>query len=177
MPFNKGKMMIWKASPLLAALISSMVLAFASAQAVAEQPEQALIRSLSIDSSTKQRLAPSADAVKAFIAEGYANRKPDYRFDYNDYRALRKPAHLFGFSIVILEEEYMAKYVGCCVSPGIGVVLSGRGDLQKLEAFASKNGCSVEAPADPSVIPAEMKLRIPPGKLAYLSCRERDIAQ
>lgn len=169
--------MIWKASPLVAALMLTLVVASASAHAGAEQPEQNLVRSLSIDSNSKQRVAPSADAVKAFIAGGYVNRKPDYRFDYNDYRVLRKPAHLFGFSIVILEEEYMAKYVGCCVSPGIGVVLSGKGELKTLESFASKNGCSVESPADPSVIPAELKVRVSPGSLTYLSCRERDNAE
>lgn len=166
-----------KTASLAAATLCAMLCAAPGTGAAAAQPEQSLIRALSLDAATGQRLAPSATAIKAFIAGGYVPRKPDLRFDYTDYRALRKEARLFGFTILVLEEEYMAKYVGCCVSPGLGVMLSGAGDLAMLTAFAAANGCSVEAPADASDLPADLKIPAHAGQLTSLSCRERDAAR
>ena len=148
-----------------------------AARAAQSELEQTLQRSLSLDRGSGQRLAPSGQALKAFIAGGYVGRKPDDRYDYTDYRVLRKPAQFLGFTIVVIEEEYMAKYVGCCVSPGIGLVLAGKGDPGRLAAFARENGCSLEAPIDPSTIPADVKMPAAAGRLTYLSCRERDVTK
>lgn len=171
--------MSFKRTVLMTTLICGLIFPGLAVETAASQPdlEAVLLRSLSLDVKTRQRVAPSGQAVKAFIARGIVSRKPNLRFDYNDYRVLRKPAQLFGFTILVIEEEYMAKYVGCCVSPGIGLMLSGNGDLKKLEAFSKANGCSVETAADPSSIPADLKVVTPPGSLTYLSCRERDAAE
>lgn len=162
---------------LFAAVLGLTLPAAVPSKAAGVAAEAALVEALSLDARTGERLTPSGPAVRAFIAGGHVGRKPDLRFDYNDYRMLRKPARLFGFTILVLEEEYMAKYVGCCVSPGLGVMLTGHGDARKLAAFARANGCSLEAPADPSGIPAELGLAVPAAGLTYLSCRERDVSR
>lgn len=171
--------MILKGSSIGWILLWCALLAAADFEAMAAQPdlEEKLLLSLALDKQTGERVVPSANAVKAYIAGGYVSRKPDLRFDYTDYRKLRKPAWLFGYSIVVIEEEYMAEYVGCCVSPGLGVVLFGKGDSDKLAAFARANGCSVEHPADVSGELADLNLGVPSSGLTRLSCRDRDVTR
>lgn len=144
--------------------------------AVQADTTQTLMSSLSLDKRTNQRAAPSATAIKAYIAGGYVGRKPDIRFDYTDYRKFRKPAQFFGYTILVIEEEYMAEYVGCCVSPGLGLVLSGKGDPRQLSAFAQANGCSVEHPVDLSGSLGDLRLGLPSTAMTRLSCRERDVS-
>lgn len=139
------------------------------------QLEKTLVLSLSLDKQTGERVAPSSNAVKAYITGGYVGRRPDLRFDYTDYRKVRKPTQLFGYSILVIEEEYMGQYVGCCVSPGLGLVLSGKCDSRTLVTFAQGNGCSIEHPADVSDTLAGLGLAVPTGPLTRLSCRERDV--
>lgn len=146
----------------------------AAAQA---DPVRTLMLSLSLDKLTSQRVAPSANAIKAYIAGGYVGRKPDIRFDYTDYRKFRKSAQFFGYTILVIEEEYMAQYVGCCVSHGLGLVLSGKGEPAKLAAFAKANGCSIEHPVDLSGGLDDLGLEVPSAGMTRLSCRERDVSR
>ena len=158
---------------ILILLLLSMKISFA-----AEDPtlEAGLVKALKQKPGTTERLGDSGAALRAYIAAGYLDLKPSQRADYTDYRLLKKPAMLMGHTLVLIEEEYMTRHIGCCVSPGVGVTVRLSGSSKNLEKFAEKNGCSFNPKADPQ---EELKLygikaNLPIGKYASISCRERD---
>lgn len=75
-------------------------------------------------------------------------------------------------------EEYMTAYVGCCVSPGIGITVKIKKDMNELQKFANANKCSFNI-QNKSEFNTEMEYTgirvIDEGKYATLSCRARDI--
>src|SRR5205085_449160 len=113
--------------------------------------------------------------IRPYISAGFVRAKPELREDYTDYRVLRKPAKLFGQDLLVIEEEYQLKFVGCCVSEGLGAILRVTADLVPLKEFASANGCSLNKD---DIVERLRKLRISAtGELLAMSCRERDLQQ
>jgi hypothetical protein len=105
-----------------------------------------------------------------------AGKRPERRFDYTDYYLLKKPASFMGHELVLIEEEYIAQYIGCCVSPGAGVTVKAHGNTRKLQAFARAQRCTLSDPVDVQHALSEVaiKARLQKGHYASLSCRERD---
>lgn len=136
-------------------------------------PEAALIASMSYSQAKGDRLKDSGDAIRAYIAGGYVSRKPDQRRDYTDYRVLKKPATLLGQKILVLEEEYLVKYIGCCVNDGIGAILEIGPDDAPLKEFAKANRCLLNEENARADL-AALGLRKPAGRVVSLSCRSRD---
>ncbi len=139
--------------------------------------EKQLQLSMSLDHNTGKRLGRSATAIKGYIKGGYVSRKPDARWDYTDYRVFRRPATFFGQYIVVVEEEYFDTYIGCCVSPGLGLILERNSDITSLQNFISSNECSLDYPAN---VDGDLKeLGIAPSGRTFISvsCRERDANQ
>lgn len=138
--------------------------------------EAGLLDAMRYDARRMERVAPSGPALQAYIRDGYVDLKPSVRADYTDYRLLKKPASLMGHPLVVIEEEYMTAYVGCCVSEGVGATVRIAGDTARLKAFAERNACGYQEGVDPG---AELKRfgvanDLPKGRYASLSCRERD---
>lgn len=82
-----------------------------------------------------------------------------------------------GHTLMVIEEEYMTKYIGCCVSPGVGITVKINGSTKNLEAFAKENGCRLSDDEDIQYVfshTLNSKLNFPEGTYASLSCRERD---
>ncbi len=138
--------------------------------------EQGLLQALRLDRARQDRAAPSGPAIQAYIQAGYLELKPTVRADYTDYRLLKRPAHLLGHELLLVEEEYMTQYVGCCVNHGVGAVLRLHGDAGALQRFAQDNGCRVSLPFDAKeeLSWTGLPLDWPKGDYARLSCRERD---
>ena len=141
--------------------------------------EVGLIDSMRLNKNTKTRLGDSGKAIQAYMREGLVNKKPNQRADYTDYYLLKKPARLMGHDLVMIEEEYMSAYIGCCVSEGVGVTVKVIGSTKNLEEFAEENGCTFSDQVDlqSQLDSVNMKTKILPGHYASLSCRERDIKQ
>jgi hypothetical protein len=138
--------------------------------------EKTLANSLSLKRGSTERLGNSGKAIQSYMKEGFVNRKPNQRADYTDYYLLKKPAMFMGHELIVIEEEYMSKYIGCCVSPGMGVAVKISGNSKNIEHFAVKNKCTLTNDID---IQAELKsvsikANFPRGQYASLSCRERD---
>ena len=132
-----------------------------------------LVRAMRWDKQRSERPDPG-EAIRAYIAAGYVRAKPKSRQDYTDYRVVRRPAKLFGQELVVIEEEYPSKYIGCCVSPGIGFILRVTGDLAPLKEFASANGCALEQGQDVLERLRSLKVATLSGEFLQVSCRERD---
>lgn len=113
-------------------------------------------------------------AIRAYMAEGIINKRPNQRVDYTDYYVVNKPAQFLGHELQLIEQEYMTKYVGCCVSPGTGLTVRLNGSPENLRQFAMKNRCSFEGDVDFQEVMRGLNLTAQPGKYASISCRERD---
>jgi len=141
--------------------------------------EVGLIDSMRLNKTTKTRLGDSGKAIQAYMRQGLVNKKPNQRADYTDYYLLKKPARLMGHDLVLIEEEYMSAYIGCCVSEGIGITVKVIGSTKNLEEFAKENGCTFSDHVDlqSQLDTVNIKTKILPGHYASLSCRERDANQ
>ncbi|SIR77184.1 hypothetical protein SAMN05880566_12119 [Janthinobacterium sp. TND4EL3] len=160
-------------------LLGALLLAAscASANAAADPAlESDLIQALHVKKGTTQRVGTSGKAIAAYVREGYVGKRPDQRFDYTDYYLLKKPASFMGHALVLIEEEYITQYIGCCVSPGAGVTVRVQGSTQNLQAFARAQRCTLNDPVDigHALKDVAIKNRLPKGHYASLSCRERD---
>lgn len=136
-----------------------------------------LITAMTLDAHTNERVGDSGEAIQAYIKNGLLGKAPNMRIDYTDYWGLKGHADFMGHTLVVIEEEYMSAYIGCCVSPGIGITVKINQDVADLKEFASINKCSLDL-MDQSELNAEFEslgIKSPgKGRYATLSCRERD---
>lgn len=80
--------------------------------------------------------------------------------------------------LVMIEQEYMSAWIGCCVSPGVGVTVRVDGSTANLEHFARANKCSIETDVNLSDVAKYSHVALSTlrkGRYATMSCRERDI--
>ncbi|RYH70097.1 MAG: hypothetical protein EON54_01865 [Alcaligenaceae bacterium] len=116
----------------------------------------------------------AGEAIRAYMAEGIINKRPNQRLDYTDYYVVNKPAQFLGHELQLIEQEYMTTYVGCCVSPGTGLTVRLNGSPANLRQFAIQNRCSFEDNVNFQEVMRGFKLTSRPGNYASISCRERD---
>lgn len=138
--------------------------------------ETGLINAMKLINGQSERAGDSGKAIQAYIKKGYLNKKPNRRVDYTDYWLLKKPVTFMGHTLIMIEEEYLLKYIGCCVNEGVGVTLKISGNANNLEHFASENGCSFseEINIQDELKSLGIKSNFPKGNYVSLSCRERD---
>jgi len=136
-----------------------------------------LMSAMTLNSKTKERVGDSGEAIRAYIEKGFLGGKPNSRADYTDYWVVNKPVDFMGHQLVLIEEEYMISYIGCCVSPGMGITVKVKGDVNVLKDFANTNKCSLtinnqsDFNKEVSFVGTVAKEK---GEYATLSCRERD---
>jgi len=149
--------------------------AFASA-ASDKGLEEDLTNALRLKPGTNERAGDSGKAIQAYMKEGVVNKKPNQRADYVDYYVVKKPASFMGHALVVIEEEYMSKYVGCCVDPGVGITVRLTGSPRNLEEFVEANKCSWDSRVDAQAALRRLGIKtvLRQGRYAYLSCREND---
>ena len=140
-----------------------------------EAPEKELLAAMSYSAARGDRLKQPGGAIRAYIKAGYVPRKPDKRMDYTDYRVLTKPASLLGHRLVVVEEEYLTKYIGCCVNEGVGAIVQVEGDDSALRSFAKQNKCSLDEKYVAETM-QNLGLGKPEGRFVSVSCRFRDAA-
>jgi len=156
----------------------AILLCFALVQPVSAASDRTLekgfVDALRYDGSA-HRQARAGKAIRAYKAAGVLPQRPR-RQDYTDYYVVRKPTTFMGNPMVLVVEEYMGAYVGCCVNPGAGVYVRVTGSIEAMHDFARLNRCRVEEYPDRKalrvVVPAG--LAMPPGKYAALLCQESD---
>ena len=139
--------------------------------------ENQLADSISFKSNTKEREKSSSDIIKIFKDSNIISQSPNSRVDYTDYYITNSPMKFIGHDIILIEEEYMDKNIGCCVNPGFGFSLKINEDISNLVNFSKNNGCSFEKNLTLSekLKSLDINYNLPQGDFAYLSCRENDI--
>ncbi len=161
--------------PTLLALALLATLATQRAASGNQDLEAGLINALRLKRGTTERVGDSGKAIQAYMRKGLVRRRPDQRAGYTDYYLLNKPAKFMGHELVVIEEEYKTRHLGCCVDPGVGVSIRAVGSTKNLKEFAEANECMF---TDPVNLQYELgkiyiNINLPPGHFASLSCRER----
>lgn len=153
-----------------------MVLSHHAIASSDQELETDLLNALRLNKKTMERVGSSGKAIQAYMREGFINQRPNQRADYTDYYLVKKPTKFMGHDLVMIEEEYMSRYVGCCVSPGAGVTVKVVSSTENLEKFANENGCTFSDQVDlqHEIASVGIKIKVPQGNYASLSCRERD---
>lgn len=125
----------------------------------------------------KQRVGGYRKAIETYSRKGLINKNPNQSIDYTDYYLVNKPLSFMGHQLLVIEEEYMQKYIGCCVSPGVGISIRVVGSTKNIEEFAHTNKCTFNNNVNlqEDLRQVEIKTNLPQGDFASLSCRERDI--
>lgn len=159
--------------------VATVVLAMASPLAFADtgpELENALASALQLKKGSSERIGTSDKAIQAYMRAGLIDARPNLRADYTDYYLLNKPARFMGHELVMIEEEYMSRYIGCCVSPGAGLSVKVSGSLRPLAQFARVHRCSLNENVDlqDELTSLGIRRKLAPGCYATLSCRERD---
>ena len=162
--------------PVALALLACALLPLVAFAADEAALEKGLTGALRYDRAKGERVTPSGPALQAYIQAGYLDLKPSVRADYTDYRVLKKPAPFMGQSLVLVEEEYMSQYIGCCVDEGVSAVVRVAGSTAAMEKFAKANACTFQPKYDPAeeLTGRNLGLSLPAGRYAKLSCHEND---
>ena len=137
--------------------------------------QKRLLKAMQIQDNGKDRQAQARPIVRDLVKAGYL-KKRQLRLDYADYHFTGKPFNLLGLKLVLLQEEYMDKYAGCCVNPGLRLFFEVNADTRAIEEFASKNACHLDLHDDllASLKNYEIEHKLPKADYASLSCREND---
>lgn len=162
--------------PASLAWLACILLPLAALAADETALEKGLTDAMRYDRAKGERAAPSGPALQAYIQAGYLDLRPSVRADYTDYRLLKKPAPFMGQALVLVEEEYMTQYIGCCVDEGVSAVVRVSGSTAAMEKFAKANACTFHPKYDPAEELTDRRLGIglPAGRYAKLSCHEND---
>ncbi|MFZ6658461.1 hypothetical protein [Undibacterium sp. TJN19] len=160
-------------------LVLALLLAAASHMVLADHDaglEARLTKALQIKKNTEDRMAKSRPVIQAYVQAGLLSKKANERADYVDFYLLQKPASFMGHTLILLEEEYMDTYVGCCVSPGMGLTVRVNGDTTAIKKFADDNACTFTAHDDvlATLKTYGIKNKLAKDDYASLSCRARD---
>jgi hypothetical protein len=160
---------------LIFGLVFVLTAAVGSAAELSPQ-EKLLLGAMTLRSSDPYaREVGSGEAIGALIKSGHVKRKPFQRADYVDYWPLKKSVTFFGHKVLLLEEEYLVEFIGCCVNVGIGMVIEETGDTSELESFAKANQCRKEGEDYWKGSLENAGLKPKAGvKYSYISCREKD---
>jgi len=138
--------------------------------------EQGLILAMTLDKAKQERPNDSGVPIQAYKKQGLISFKPTKREDYTDYYVLKKPATFLGQKLIVIEEEYMIKFVGCCVDEGLGVFVETVGPTDALKALAAENRCEYKEGEEVRQDIAGLSPAIAPsGHFGHLSCRTQSI--
>lgn len=138
--------------------------------------EKYLIEALRLKNADIEKQTVSKKAIETYAKQGSISKNPIYRADYVDYYLVKKPTLFLGHSMVMIENEYMSEYMGCCVSPGVEVVFEGANNFNNinLRTFAQENNCefSVNVDMQKKSLNMGLDLKPKPGKYSSINCRK-----
>lgn len=116
-------------------------------------------------------------AIQGYQAANILPFKP-MRADFNDYYVVQRPTSFMGNQLVVVMEEYMLAYIGCCVDPGASVYVRLTGGIAPIAAFARANKCRIEEYPDRNTFlrALPVAVNVEPGRYASLHCHASDMS-
>ena len=109
--------------------------------------------------------------------QGIINSKPELGANYSNYFLINSKINFFGGNVVAIDYEYKDAWIGCCVNPGIVVIIDFPSDYEKVnfKKFAKENSCKIKNSEDSYILNAAKNLlskRAKLSELTFLDCRE-----
>jgi hypothetical protein len=110
--------------------------------------------------------------------EGYLTAKGKERFDYSDYYLVEKELHFLNTTVLAIEHEYMDKWVGCCVNPGIALFLLLKKNSSETQRLSREKKCSLslstERTNDLKSVYKRLKkvMKVKEENVYYLNCKQ-----
>lgn len=153
---------------------SKLVLMMCAALAFTPAPARARDKALEAMIAGAMESGDAAALIRRLARGGHVKQKPDARVDYTDYRKVAKPLDFEGQTIVVIEEEYMKKFVGCCVNEGFGFVIRVNSDAEGLKARAKAAKCAVSDESGDRDILDRLRIRRKEARYMSVSCRAND---
>lgn len=117
-------------------------------------------------------------SAETFISDlkksGVVNQGAEWQQDFSDYYVVKMKTIFLGFSVAAIMHEYWQKDVrGCCVDPGITLILEVSKPTKAVNHFAEINGCAFIDNHNLSEYPFGEKLKSFSGKkLGELQCNQ-----
>lgn len=123
-------------------------------------PSDVLLSLLKTPPSERIQLSSEKlNALETLKKLGIINSEPDIVADYNHIYMANKQVPILGGVLLALDHEYFDSYVGCCVNPGIALVIhvgKKSADALRLMEFAKENACSV-TPFEQAIMANELE--------------------
>ena len=117
------------------------------------------------------------EIIKILKNKELINDKPETRVEYADYYPIKSLVNFLGHELVLIENEYLEKYIGCCVNPGVVLYVRLTGNSDSIENFATTNKCSIEKNLNTQDLfnSIGINVKLKSGNYAILDCRERSL--
>jgi hypothetical protein len=146
-----------------------------SATANASRASAILDAALSLDRDAMDFSSKVDEQMNRLVAAGALPSKPAFQMDYSRYYVPSQPLTVAGAQVAVLEYQVMEEFIGCCVNPGLSVVLRDTGGLRPaIEEFARANNCAVND-GEHIYLPDEVAGALKgAGENVELSCGESD---
>jgi hypothetical protein len=83
------------------------------------------------------------EPLRALKRDGYLSARPQNRSNYDDFYRPLRAFRVMGAKVVVVQENYLGRYVGCCADPGIGLYFESAdvATLNGIRDFATTNKC------------------------------------
>jgi hypothetical protein len=120
-------------------------------------------------------------ALRTLKQVGYLSARPQIRSNYDDYYRPLRAFNVLGNRVVVVQENYLVRDVGCCADPGIGLYFESNSStsLSSVRDFALANKCIYYQ--GPALLAAELPrsfLRFRANKFyALMRCSDGDEAR
>jgi len=156
-------------------LIICLLLLFSSTSS-ADEVEK-IKMSLQMNPNQVQKDGARLKPLNYLKKRGFFDNVPDLKSDYSHVYFPKKPIRIFDTSLLAFDIEYLETYNGCCVNPGVAIVLEKNGGARGLSEFAKRNTCrvtNIKHANLPPEIADRLKLTHKLDHLVVLSCKESD---
>ncbi len=110
-----------------------------------EQTQPQLRIGLTAAIEARQDLKIANNQINQLAQLGFINKLADLRVDYTDMYRPKKPIYFLGNEVILLENSYMNEWLGCCLDPGMGILVKvSANNYSLLDQFAKRFDCGLD---------------------------------
>ncbi len=143
------------------------------------EPALEVKKLLEASPDTIEQSMDSIDSLKMLKKQGVIDEKANVQGDYYHFYFPKKEIVIFGAKLIALDHEYLTDYIGCCVNPGVAVVLKRMDGFNsnEIDVFAKQHSCNIndiEKAHLPDLVIKQVGLANDKAFLFELSCKQND---
>lgn len=143
------------------------------------EPALAVKKFLETSPETIEESMDNLDSLQKLKKDGFLDENANVQGDYYHVYFPKKEIVIFGAKLVALNHEYLTDYIGCCVNPGISVVLKKVDGFNsnEIDVFSKRNSCKIndiEKVYLPDSVIKQIDIVKDKAFLFELSCKQND---